>query len=95
MKYYNLHVFELPLRLKKNPLFTYTVLQKYSHIGLKRNLLRSTTLDIITRLLDNAVFVCVQVVGRFSKVFSEVRAFRSQGFQCKGEWMTTVLCAEL
>ena len=31
--------------------FTYTVLQKYTHIGLKQNLLRSTTIDIITRLL--------------------------------------------
>ena len=49
-----------------------TSLQKYAHIGLKQNLLRSTTLDIITRLLDNAVFVCVYVVGRFSKDLSEV-----------------------
>ena len=50
----------------------YTVLQKYAHIGLKQNLLRWKTLDIITRLLDNAAFVCVHVVGRFSKDFSEV-----------------------
>ena len=32
-------------------------------------------------LLDNAAFVCVHVVGRFSKDFSEVREQRSQGFQ--------------
>ena len=54
----------------------YTVLQKYVHIGLKQNLFRSTTLDIITRLLDNAAFVCVHVVGRFSKDFSEVHKLR-------------------
>ena len=53
----------------------YTVLQKYAHIGLKQNLLRSTTLDIITRLLDSAAFVCVYVMGRFSKDFSEVGAW--------------------
>ena len=54
----------------------YTVLQKYAHIGLKQKLLRSTTLDIITRLLDKAVFICVHVVGRFSNDFSEVRWLR-------------------
>ena len=59
----------------------YTILQKYAHIGLKRNLLRSITLDIITRLLDNAAFVCIDVVGRYSKDFSEVRGLRSRGFQ--------------
>ena len=74
---------------------TYTVLQKYVHIGLKQNLLRSTTLDIITRFLDNAAFVCVHVKGRFSKDFSEVGGLRSRGFQLQVEWMTTVLCAEL
>ena len=57
----------------------YTVLQKYAHM--KQNLLRSTTLDIITRLLDNAAIVCVHVVGRFSIDFSEVRGLRSRGFQ--------------
>ena len=72
----------------------YTVLQKYAHIGLRQNLLRSTTLDIITTLLDNAVFVCVHLEGWFSKDFSEVRGLRSRGFQLKVEWMTTVLCAE-
>ena len=55
----------------------YTVLQKYAHIGLKQNLLRSITLVIITRLLDNAAFVYIHVVGRFSKDFSEVRGLRS------------------
>ena len=45
----------------------YTVLQKYADIGLNQNLFRSTTLDIIARLLDNAVFVCVHVAARFSK----------------------------
>ena len=59
----------------------YTVLQKYSYIELKQNLLRSITLDIITRLLDNASFACVHPVGRFSKDFSEVRGLRSRGFQ--------------
>ena len=73
----------------------YTVLQIYAHIGLKQNLLRSTTLDIITRLLDNAAFVCIHVVGRFSKDFSEVRGLRSQRFQLQVEWMTKVLWAEL
>ena len=73
----------------------YTVLQKYAHIGLKQNLLRSITLDIITRLLDNAAFVCIHVVGRFSKDFSEVRGLRSREFQVQVEWMTTVMCVEL
>ena len=70
---------------------TYTVLQKYAHIGMKQNLLRSTTLDIITRLLDNAALVCVHVVGRFSKDFSELPGLRSRGFQLQVKWMTTVL----
>ena len=43
--------------------------------------MRSTALDIITRLLDHAAFVCVHVVGRFSKDFSEMRGLRSRGFQ--------------
>ena len=73
----------------------YTVLQKYAHIGLKQNLLRSITLDIITRLLDNAAFVCIQVVGGISKDFSEVRGLRSREFQLQAEWKTTVLCVEL
>ena len=63
----------------------YTVLQKYAHIGLKQNLLRSITLDIITRLLDNAAFVCIHELGRFSKDFSEVRGLRSRGFQLQVE----------
>ena len=63
----------------------YTVLQKYAHVGLKQNLLRSITLDIITRLLDNAAFVCMRVVERFSKDFSEVRGSRSRGFQLQVE----------
>ena len=50
---------------------------------------------MITRLLDNAAFVCVDVVGRFSEDFSEVRGLRSRGFQLYVEWMTTVLYAEL
>ena len=58
----------------------YTVLQNYAHIGLKQNLLRSITLDIITRLLDNAAFVCIHMVGRSSKDFSEVRWLKSRGF---------------
>ena len=67
--------------VKKIGLSLYTILQKYAHIGLKQNLFRSTTLDIITRLLDDAAFVCVHVVGRFSKDFSEVRGLRSRRFQ--------------
>ena len=47
------------------------------------------------RLLDNAAFVCVHVVGRFSKDFSEVRGLRSRGFQIQIELMTTALCADL
>ena len=58
----------------------YTVLQKYEYTGLKQNLLRSITLDIITRVFDNAAFVCIHVVERFSKDFSEVRGLRSRGF---------------
>ena len=74
----------------------YTVLQKYAHIGFKQNLFRSITLDIINRLLNNAAFVCVHAVGRFSKDFSEVRWLRlSRGFQLQAKKMTTVLCAEL
>ena len=76
-------------------LSAYTVLQNYEEIGLKQNLLRSITLNIITRLLDNAAFVSVQVVGRFSKDFSKVCGLRSQGFQLQVEWMTTALCEEL
>ena len=72
----------------------YTVLQKYEHIGLKQNLLRSITLDITTKLFDNAAFVFVHVVGRFSKDFSEVRGLRSRVFQLQVEWIT-VLCTEL
>ena len=59
----------------------YTVLQTYAHTGLKQNLLKSITLDIIARLLDNAAFVCIHEVGRFSKDFSELRGLRSRGFQ--------------
>ena len=43
----------------------------------------------------NAAFVCVHMMGRFSKDFSEVGGLRSRGFQLQVEWMTTVLCAEL
>ena len=64
---------------------TYTVLQKYAYIELKQNLLRLITLDIITRLLDNAASVCVHPVGRFSKDLSEVRGLRSRGFQLQVE----------
>ena len=38
----------------------------------EQNLLRSITLDIITRLFDNTAFACIHVVGIFSKDFSEV-----------------------
>ena len=65
----------------------YTVLQKYAYIELKQNLLRSITLDIITRLLDNVAFVCVDLVGRFSKDFSKVRGLRSRGFQLQARKM--------
>ena len=51
--------------------------------------------DIITRLLDNAAFVCLHVVGRFSKDFSEEYVLRSRGFQLQVKWMTTVLYEEL
>ena len=69
----------------KNQLFCdYTVLQNYAHIGAETKLLRAITLDIITRLLDNAVFVCIHVVGRFSEDFSELRGLRSRGFQLQG-----------
>ena len=57
-------------------------------IVLNQNLFRSTTPDIITRLLDNAAFVCVHLVGRFSKDFSEVRGLRSRGFQLQVERKT-------
>ena len=72
-------------KVNYNREINYTVFQKYAHIGLKQNFLRSTTLDIITRLLDNAAFVCVRVVGRFSKDFSEVRGLRRQEFQLQVE----------
>ena len=39
------------------------------------------TLDICTRLLDNAAFVYIHVVKKFSKDFSEVGRLRSPGFQ--------------
>ena len=76
-------------------IYLYTVLQKYAHTGLNQNLFRSTTLNIITRLLDNAAFACVDVVGSFSKDFSGVCGLRSRGFHLQVEWMTTVLCAKL
>ena len=41
------------------------------------DLLRSITIDIITRLLENAAIVCTHVVGRFSNDFSELRGLRS------------------
>ena len=41
----------------------YTVLQKYANTGLKQNLLKSITLDVITRLLDNAAFFFIHVGG--------------------------------
>ena len=71
-------VFHLNNSKKSLTRLFYTVLQIYAHIwiGLKQNLLRSTTLDIIIRLRDNAAFVCVQVLGRFCKDFSEVRGLR-------------------
>ena len=47
------------------------VLEKYAHIGLKQNLLRSITLDIITKLLENAAFVCTHVVGRFCSIVNQ------------------------
>ena len=53
------------------PIKLYTILQKYAHIGLKQNLLRSTTLDIITRLLDNAAFICVTWWEDFLKISQE------------------------
>ena len=60
----------------------YTVLQKYEHTQLKQNLLRSVTLDIITRVFDNVAFVCIHVVERFSKDFSEVHdGLRIRGFR--------------
>ena len=83
------------LHRKKSQNLVCTVLQKYAHTGLKESLLRSITLDIITRLLDNAAFVSIHVVERFSKDFSEVRGSRSRGFQLQVEWMITVMCAEL
>ena len=49
-------------KLTENLSGIYTVLQKCALIGLKQNVLRSTTVDIITRLLDNTAFVCVHVV---------------------------------
>ena len=57
-------------------------------------LLRQTTLDIITRLLDNAAFVCVHVEGGFFRVLGSTWV-EKLGFQLQVEWMTTVLCAEL
>ena len=65
----------------------YTVLQKYVHIGLKQNHLKSTALDIITRMLDNAAFVCVHVVGRFSKDFAEVCGLRIKSRVSASGWM--------
>ena len=81
----------VPARL----IIRYTVLQIYAHTGLKQNLLKSITLDIISRLLDNAAFVCICVVGRFSNDLSELRGLRSRGFQLQVECTTTALCAEL
>ena len=65
----------------------------YPHTGLQQNLLNSITVDIIPRLLHNAAFVCIHVVGRFSKDFSEPRGLRNRGFQLQVEW-TTVHCVQ-
>ena len=56
------------------------LLQKYAHIGLKQNLLRSTALHIITRLLDNAAFVCVHMVGSFLKISRKWVGWEVEGF---------------
>ena len=55
---------------RKGDLHCVTEIRAY---WVEQNLLRSITLDIITKVLDNAAFVCVHVVGRFSKDFSDVR----------------------
>ena len=99
-------VIKMPGHLKIVVQTTNTLKIPHSHLTLhyiaeirahwvETNLLRSITLDIITRLLDNAAFVCIHVVERFSKDFSEVRGLKSRGFQLQVEWMTTALCAEL
>ena len=55
-------------RPMNNGYLNYSVLQKYAHIELKQNLLRSITLNIFTRLLDNEAFVCIHLVGRFQRI---------------------------
>ena len=44
------------------------VLALYCRFTHTLGLLKSITLDIIARLLDNAAFVCIHVVGRFLKI---------------------------
>ena len=61
----------------------YTVLQNYAHIGLKQNLLRSITLDISTRLLDNAAFVCIHVVEDFRLNGRQQHCARNYERKCK------------
>ena len=53
-------------------------------VRLKQNLLRSTTLDIITKLFDNAAFACVHLVGRFSRFLGSAW-LRIRGFQLQAE----------
>ena len=50
----------------------------YRHTEKRKSPEELKTLDMGTRLLDNAAFVLIHVVERFSKDFSEVRGFQLQ-----------------
>ena len=58
----------------------YTHFHNYSHTE-RKSPEELKTLNIVTTLLDNAAFVRIHVVERFSKDFSEVCGLRSRRFQ--------------
>ena len=60
--------------------FTLILIIAHTH-GKEKRFEELKTLNIVTRLLENAAFFRIHVVERFSKDFSEVRGLRSQWFQ--------------
>ena len=53
----------------------------YLYTQTRKSLEELKTLDIGTRMLDNAAFVRIHEVERFSKDFSEVEPLTSRGFR--------------
>ena len=58
-----------------------TYIHNYAYTWRRPTLQELKTLDIGTRLFDNAAFVDIQVMGTFSEDFLEVRGLRGRGSQ--------------